>query len=124
MDRAGAQTECDLWTYHCDIGLAGTGTWADLVGYDVQAADGHLGKIDEATYELEASYVVVDTGVFGSKVMLPAGTIDRIDRITRTAYVVRSKDEIERAPKLDRDGYRDPGNRDRVGAYYDSFRYR
>jgi hypothetical protein len=35
---------------------------ADLVGFDVEATDGNIGKIDEATYDVGGSYVVVDTG--------------------------------------------------------------
>jgi hypothetical protein len=120
-----SQTGWDLWTHHCDVGLSGTGTWADLVGYDVEATDVHLGKIHEATYEVGSSYVVVDAGpwIFGSKVMLPAGTISRLDRIDRRAFVARSKDEIESAPKFDKDAYRDRRYRDRVGEYYGKFRY-
>jgi hypothetical protein len=123
--RSGSQTEWDPWIYHCDVGLSGTGTWADLVGYDVEATDGHIGKIDEATYEVGSSYVVVATGpwLFGSKVMLPAGTISRLDRGNRRAYVARSKDEIKSAPKFDKDGYREPGYRDSVGDYYGKFPY-
>jgi hypothetical protein len=115
----------DLWTHRGDVGLSGTGTWADLVGYEVEATDGHIGKIDEATYEVGSSYVVVDTGpwIFGSKVMLPAGTISRIDRTDRRAYVARNKDEIKSAPKFDADAYRDREYRDRVGEYYGRFRY-
>jgi hypothetical protein len=69
--------------------------------------------------------VVVDTGpwIFGSKVMLPAGTIGRLDRSNRRAYVACSKDEITTAPKFDKDAYRDLGYRDRVGEYYGKFRY-
>jgi hypothetical protein len=125
MARSGSQTEWEPWIHHCDVGLPGTGTWADLVGYEVEATDGHIGKIDEATYEVGSSYVVVDTGpwIFGSKVMLPAGTICRLDRGRRRAHVARSKDEIKSAPKFDRDAYRDLGYRDRVGEYYGKFRY-
>jgi hypothetical protein len=111
--------------YYCDIGMPGTGTWADLVGYDVEATDGHIGKIDEATYEVKSSYVVVDTGPWasGSKVMLPAGTISRLDRGNRTAYVARSRDEIGSGPTFDKDAYREPGYRDRLGGYYGKFLY-
>lgn len=125
MARSGSQTEWDPWTHHSDIGLPGTGTWTDLVGYDVEATDGHIGKIDEATYEVGSSYVVVDTGpwIFGSKVMLPAGMISRLDRSSRRAYVASSKDEIKAAPKFDKDACQDPDYRDRVGEYYGSFRY-
>jgi hypothetical protein len=123
MARSASQGEWDPWTHHTDVGLSGTGTWADLVGYDVEATDGHIGKIDEATYEVGSSYVVIDTGpwIFGSKVMLPAGTISRLDRSTQRAYVARSKDEIKSAPKFDKDAYRDPGYRDRVGEYYGKY---
>jgi hypothetical protein len=125
MTRSGSQRQWDPWSYLGDVGLPGTGTWADLVGYDVEATDGHIGKIDEATYDVGSSYVVVDTGpwIFGSKVMLPAGTIIRLDRGTQRAYVARSKDEIKSAPKFDKDAYRDPGYRDRVGDYYGKYRY-
>ncbi|HEY6741881.1 MAG TPA: PRC-barrel domain containing protein [Lapillicoccus sp.] len=125
MAGSSSQTEWDPWTHHSDVGLSGTGTWADLVGYEVEATDGHIGKIDEATYEVGSSYVVVDTGpwIFGSKVMLPAGTIDRLDRSNRRAYVACSKDEIARAPKFDKDAYRDLAYRDRVGEYYGKVRY-
>jgi hypothetical protein len=123
MARSGSPTGWDLWTHHSDIGLPGTGTWADLVGYDVEATDGHIGRVDEATYELGSSYLVVDTGlwVFGGTVILPAGTISRLDRSSRRAYVARSKDEIDGAPKFDKDAYQDQDYRDRVGEYYGRF---
>ena len=123
MARSGSQTGWDPWAYRRGVGLSGTG--ADLVGYDVEATDGHIGKIDEATDDVGSSYVVVDTGpwIFGSKVMLPAGTISRLDRNDRKVYVARSKDEIKSAPKFDKDAYRDRGYRDRVGEYYGKFRY-
>ena len=123
MARSGSESRWDPWTYSGDVGLSGTGT--DLVGYEVEATDGHIGKVDEATNDVGSSYVVVDTGpwIFGSKVMLPAGTISRLDRNDRRVYVARSKDEIKSAPKFDKDAYRDRGYRDRVGEYYGKFRY-
>jgi hypothetical protein len=41
----------------------------DLTGYQVEAIDGRIGKIDEASIDAGASYVVVDTGfwIFGKK---------------------------------------------------------
>jgi len=125
MARSGPHAEWDPWTHHVDVGLPGTGTWADLVGFEVEAADGHIGKIGEATYDVGSSYVVVDTGpwIFGSKVMLPAGTIGRLDLGSRRAYVARSKDEIQSAPKFDMEACRDPVYRARVGEYYGRFRY-
>jgi hypothetical protein len=105
--------ERDLWTYPETVGRL------DLTGFDVEAADGSIGKVDEATQDGE-SYIVVDTGVwiFGKKVLLPAGTVDRVDRDEEKVYVDRTKDEIENAPEFDKDSYRDDGYRSAVGDYY------
>ena len=123
MARSGAQGAWDPWTYRREAGV--TGDRGDLVGFDVEATDGHIGKIDEASNDVGSSYVVVDTGpwIFGSKVVLPAGTINRVDSTARTVYVYRSKDEIKNAPKFDKDAYRDRAYRDRLGEYYGRFRY-
>jgi hypothetical protein len=55
----------------------------ELTGYTIAAADGDIGKVDSATYETGASYLIVDTGpwIFGRKVMLPAGVVERIDTV-------------------------------------------
>ncbi|MER5758850.1 PRC-barrel domain-containing protein [Streptomyces sp. NPDC002082] len=90
----------DIWGYHSDTGyLKG----ADIVGYKVEAADGSIGKIDKHSEDVGASYLVVDTGVwiFGKHVLLPAGTIERIDVIGETVYVNRTKDQIKDAPEYD-----------------------
>jgi hypothetical protein len=101
-----------------------SGTRVDLVGFDIEATDGSIGTIDEATHDVGSSYVVVDTGpwIFGSKVMLPAGTISRVDSQDRKVYVDRSKDEIKSAPKFDKNTYTDRDYRDRVGEHYRKFR--
>jgi hypothetical protein len=67
----------------------------------------------------------VDTGswIFGSKVVLPAGTVSRVDRTARRVYVYPGNDEIKNAPTLDKDTYRDAAYRDRLGAYYGRFRH-
>jgi len=93
---------------------------ADLTGYSVEATDGGIGKVDEATSDVGSSYVVVDTGpwIFGKKVMLPAGVIDRVDRDDEKVYVNRSKDEIKDSPPFDDTQYRDDAYRDEVGTYY------
>src|SRR3712207_4183475 len=68
----------------------------DLVGYHVEAADGRIGTVDEASYEVGSACLVVDTGpwIFGRKVLLPAGTVDRVDHRERTVKVDRTRDEI------------------------------
>jgi hypothetical protein len=105
----------DIWTYREQ-------TWAgtDLSGYSVEATDGSIGKVDEATYDVGGSYIVVDTGpwIFGKKVMLPAGTIQRVDPSSETVFVNRTKDEIKNAPEFDETRYADEEYRNELGVYY------
>ena len=105
----------DIWTYREQ-------TWGatDLTGYSVEATDGGIGKVDEATNEIGGSYIVVDTGpwIFGKKVMLPAGTIQTVDTDEQTIYVNLTKDEIKDAPEFDETRYRDETYRTELGGYY------
>ena len=97
----------------------------DLVGYHVEATDGSIGKIDEANYETGASRLIVDTGpwIFGRKVLLPAGTVQRVDHAERKVYVDRTKEQIKDSPEYDPDTFGKPEYHDRVGSYYeDSYR--
>ena len=105
----------DLWTYR-DTTIGTT----DLTGYKVEAIDGSIGTIDEASTEVGASYIVVDTGpwIFGKKVLLPAGVIDRIDTAEEIVYVNRAKDEIKNAPELDETRFRDETYREELSGYY------
>jgi hypothetical protein len=93
---------------------------ADLAGYSVEATDGGIGKIDEATYDVGSAHLVVDTGpwIFGRKVLLPAGTVQRIDHDDRTVYVDRTKDQIKDSPEYDKETFTTPEYRERVGGYY------
>jgi hypothetical protein len=92
----------------------------DLTGFKVEATDGEIGKVDEATYETGNSSIVVDTGpwIFGKKVLLPAGLISDIDPDTETIFVSRTKDEIKNAPEFDEQRFRDTRYRDELGTYY------
>jgi hypothetical protein len=91
-----------------------------LTGFKVEALDGSVGKVDESTYEVGGSFVVVDTGpwIFGKKVMLPAGVIRDLDLDTETVFVNRTKDQIKDAPEFDDKRYRDQDYRDELGGYY------
>jgi hypothetical protein len=113
------ETRTDIWTYR-DQSITGV----DLTGYSVEATDGGIGKIDEATNEVGGSYIVVDTGpwIFGQKSLLPAGVIDRVDRENETVYVGLSKDEIKNAPEFDADRGVDDTYRTEVGGYYSTRR--
>jgi hypothetical protein len=104
----------DVWSYTTQAPTV------DLTGFKVEARDGGIGKVDEATYETGGSYIVVDTGpwIFGKKVMLPAGVIRDMDLDTETIFVDRTKDEIKNAPEFDEDRYHEQSYRSKLGDYY------
>src|SRR5690242_11855420 len=108
-------TMSEIWTYS-----TATTPSVDLTGFKVEALDGGIGKVDEATNEASGSFIVVDTGpwIFGKKVMLPAGVIRDIDPDTETIFVHLMKDEIKNAPEFDEMTYRDQSYRDELGRYY------
>jgi hypothetical protein len=93
----------DLWSYPESVGRL------DLTGFEVQAADGSIGKVDESTNEAGKSYLVVNTGVwvFGKKVILPAGLVERVDRDQEKLYVAPTKDDIKDAPEFNDDASED-----------------
>ena len=94
-----------------------------LKGFKVEARDGSIGHIDEATDEVGRSYIVVDTGpwIFGRKVVIPAGTIERIDWDQEHVFVSLTKDQIKNSPEFDPDrGWTDSEYHSRLGSYYDT----
>jgi hypothetical protein len=114
-------TSLDMWTYREDIVAPGV-TPRNVVGYGVEATDGSIGKVDEATYDVGSSRIVVDTGpwIFGKKVMLPAGVIQSVDHDAEKIMVDRSKDEIKHAPEIDEATLDDEDSRWPRGWYYDA----
>jgi hypothetical protein len=112
---AMATTNVTIWEYS-DPSYASDA----LVGYEVEALDGGIGKIDEASNDVGASFVVVDTGpwIFGKKVVLPAGVIGRVDAVDEKAFVNRTKEQIKNSPEYDADTYRDDAYRGELGSYY------
>jgi hypothetical protein len=114
-DRRFSMATSDIWAYR-----ETTWTQGDLSGFEVEAIDGSIGKVDEATNDAGAAFIVVDTGpwIFGKKVMLPAGVIQDVDLDARQVFVDRTKDQIKNAPEFDEDRYTDETSRSDVGAYY------
>jgi hypothetical protein len=105
----------NLWAY-TDTSIS----QRNLSGFSVEALDGGIGKVDDATDDADHSFIVVDTGpwIFGKKVMLPAGVVRDVDLDTETVFVNRTKDQIKDAPEFDEDRYRDSAYRDELGGYY------
>ena len=108
----------DPWNYSQSSGFT-AGSGVSLVDYDVEATDGRIGKIDEATDAVDDSYVVVDTGpwIFGRKVVIPAKAIARLDIPDEKVYLRLKKDQIKDSPEFDKST--DPDRRrEQIGAYY------
>jgi len=108
----------------------GTNVWSYAVvepvevdGFRVEAADGHIGKVDEATYDVGSSYVVVDTGpwILGRKVLIPAGAVEAIDLDEATVKVGLTKDQIKDSPEYDAETFRSDEYRTSVGDYYEPY---
>ena len=110
-----AITGGELWTFNTEPTIGDV----DLTGFKVEATDGSIGMVDEATYDVGGSYIVVDTGpwIFGKKVMLPAGVVQRVDPENESIIVNRTKDEIKDAPEFDPNDVGDE-YRGRLGDYY------
>ena len=110
----------DVWTYHSGLGSGIVDSDVDLTGFEVEALDGSIGKVDEATYEMGRSYLVIDTGpwIFGKKVMLPAGVVRSVDEAEEKVFVNRTKDEIKDSPEFDDSLARDDSYREQLGTYY------
>ncbi|HEX6330064.1 MAG TPA: PRC-barrel domain containing protein [Actinomycetota bacterium] len=109
----------EIWTYREEL----RPNVKHLKGYKVEATDGSIGKVDEATDEIGGSAIVVDTGpwIFGRKVVIPAGTIERIDMESETLHVGMTKDQIKNAPEYDEErSWREDEYRNRLGDYYGS----
>ena len=108
----------DAWNYRESAEVSSRGT--DLTGFSVEAVDGSIGKIDAASNDVGSSYLIVDTGpwIFGKKVMLPAGTVQRIDEVDEKIWVNRTKDQIKAAPEYDESMRSDARYRDELGNYY------
>ena len=52
-----------FWTYRDTSSLGANIASIDITGFEVEALDGGIGKVDEATYEVGSSYLVIDTAV-------------------------------------------------------------
>jgi PRC-barrel domain protein len=113
------RTTLDIFVYR-DTTLGSSIGPANVVGFKVEALDGSIGKVDDATLDAGGGVIVVDTGpwIFGKKVMLPAGVIRDVDHGEQKIFVNRTKDEIKDAPEFDEALRHDDTYRDKLGSYY------
>jgi hypothetical protein len=110
----------NAWTYREDVYRAGT----DLSGFDVEATDGSIGKVDEDTTDQD--HLIVDTGfwIFGKRRLLPAGVVKQVNYEQRKVFVDMTKEQIKDAPDLDENVDRSAGAdwpRDPYTDYYQPF---
>ena len=108
--------ELEIWAYRSD----GHGCRPTRRRLRRRGDGRSIGKIDEATQDVGACYVVVDTGpwILGKKVLLPAGLLTAVDREREVVFVGSSKEEIKSAPPFDPEAYKDEGYRAAVASYY------
>lgn len=112
----------NIWNYPSTSGHTGG---LELAGYKVEALDGSIGRVDRHTDDVGSSYLVVDIGIwiFGKHVLLPAGTVTRIDTAAETVFVSRSKDQIKAAPEFDKEKHAVASEyQEQIGMYYGSHR--
>jgi hypothetical protein len=117
----------DIWVWEIEVATADPRSpieRVDVTGFEVDALDGRIGKVDEATYEAERGSVVVDTGfwIFGKRRLIPAGLISAIDPEARTLAVAVTKEHVKHAPDFDEVRREDLAYRDEVAHHYDRFR--
>ncbi len=100
-DVAGEAEMAAMWVCADDVG--GAAALEALDGYDVVASDGTVGHV-ERTGSMEAGgWLVVDTGfwIFGTKRIIPAGLVRRVDHDQRAVHVAVTKEAVGEAPEYD-----------------------
>ncbi|MFH0178006.1 PRC-barrel domain containing protein [Streptomyces cacaoi] len=95
----------------------------DLTGYQVDATDGHVGKVSKYSRDLGPRFLVVHTGlwVLGKDVVIPSSAVLGIDHDARIVQLSRTKAQAKSAPAFDADTFLgDPRHRDQLGGRHGS----
>jgi hypothetical protein len=92
----------------------------DLVGYEVEADGGSIGKVDGASTEAAAQWLVVDTGfwIFGKKRVIPAGVVVGMDHEAKRVIISMSKDQVKAAPDYEESEWATEDTRAKHADYY------
>lgn len=109
----------DMFMYHETIGKRYEEK-DELDGFRVEATDGQVGSVMDSSDRRGESFIVIDTShwLFGKKVMLPAGVIERIDYDAKCVFVNRDKDAIKSAPEFDESIYLSPDYHETLARHY------
>ncbi|MGI9031534.1 MAG: PRC-barrel domain containing protein [Ilumatobacteraceae bacterium] len=116
LRRFGHAAAMSMWDYRDEVAMSDVG----IVGYEVEASDGRIGKIDESSADAGSAYVVVDTGlwIFGKKRLIPAGVIERVDDDAERVFIGMIKDQVKDAPDFEEDHR---SRRDDYANYYQPY---
>lgn len=118
MDKA-PQPTLTVWKFRESSGFDGS----SLIGFAVEAIDGKVGTIDEASIDTDSSHLVVDTGfwIFGTRRLIPAGVVAYVDPEARSVAISLTKAQVKDAPDWDHAHAADHSDqtwRDRYASYY------
>ena len=113
-------TGTNIWSYSREY----VSEPIDVEGFKVEATDGDIGRIDEATYEVWASYVVVDTGpwIFGRRSSSPPARSRRSISTTRRSSCASRRTRSRAHQGVDETtDFRSDEYRSSLGDYYDPY---
>jgi hypothetical protein len=98
-------------------------TVKSLLGFKIQAEDGHIGSPHDVFFDDDqwcVRYIIVDTGlIFGRKVLIPPAVV-HVDEGSKELKVDLTKDQIKDSPDVSIDP---PLSRDQEIEYHDYFRW-
>jgi len=108
----------NIWNYRDDLIHD-----REIVGFDVEAVDGHIGKIDAHSFEADDSHIVVDTGfwIFDKRRLIPAGVVTAVDHDDRKVMISITKDQVKDAPDFVPEHWDDPSQVELRRAHYDEY---
>jgi hypothetical protein len=101
----------EIWAYR-DQTVRGL----DIAGFEVEARDGPIGRVDRATNEVDASYIVVNAAA--KRVILPAGLVNTVDLDGRRVLVDATTAHVRGAPLFEERSGVTPAYRSQLGGYY------
>ena len=81
---------------------------AELIGFTVEARDGQVGVVGDASWDTGADYLVVDSGswIFAKMILVPTGLVELIDMEQRAVHVALEKAQVKAYPEYDPEHHR------------------